>query len=171
LNTNSRECELPIFAPSNDRLAAASTAATTSLPFPRQPVMAATMADSDDDLPPIDWLIDKMRLSEQEKDRDSVPPTRTPDETTITIDKSRPIDGTVTFESLPGELRNRVYDLAGCLRYWESEQPTAARTTLRGDAIAHHHTSKCVVSEPMTKFRPAYLMINGKESPKTACSN
>ena len=125
------------------------------------------MADSDDQLPPIDWLIDRVHAIEQ--DRTLLPPTTPASGITTPITNFRPIKGNLTFESLPGELRNRIYDLSGCLRYWEPQQLTRPRTSLPGDASHHCHISECVAYEAVEKCRAAYLMVNGNETLRTTC--
>ncbi|EME45504.1 hypothetical protein DOTSEDRAFT_79472 [Dothistroma septosporum NZE10] len=92
-------------------------------------------------------------------------------DTAAPIIACRPIKGTVTFESLPGELRNHIYDLSGCLRYWEPLQLPLPRTTLPGHALKDKNAFGCVANVSAAEFWPAYLVVNGKETPMTACGN
>lgn len=134
---------------------------------------------------PIDWLIDNMTAGKEAQQ--SAPSLSVTTDDTTTITNFRPIKGRTTFETLPGELRNRIYDLSGCLRYWEIRD-TPLRTTARGDSqprtcppmfsrsgmfrrrvVKHVCLDGCARLEHRDNCRAAYLIVNGKEIREVRC--
>ena len=129
------------------------------------------MAATDDEIAPIDWLLDHVQSSKHEEGL--VPSTNAGQAMAASLARPQPIKGRTTFEHLPGELRNRVYDLSGCLRYWESQRISSSRTTVKGDhPLVGGHGRDCVavaVCNRPANCRAAYLLVNGKETPDDSC--
>ncbi|KXT01384.1 hypothetical protein AC578_6628 [Pseudocercospora eumusae] len=57
----------------------------------------------------------------------------------------------VTFESLPAELRNSIYDLSGCLKVYQC-RICSSTAFGDGDAIKYKHVSKRTTDDPQRKF-------------------